>query len=418
MIKEEDNQLTPKINKNSINSYSSNGNIILKENQYLIKLIQFYKKHIEISKEKLVNFFKEDKAKIKEVIINDLKKVNKEVKDFNNNCKNEIEKLNIKNQYLNQNLLAKIKNIKEENEKIKEDNFLLLNQNSLKDSIIKLLKKEKEKLIEFDFFQEFERTNLDYNINSSISLMEKELKTNYKNLIKTEKKYNNISYQIDSLNKEKEHLIKKKQQFSKINYEQLKTKKRKMKNNINVYCNNIMINKSKSKYKKIKIKEKQKQENQLLNNIFFGDFEEDSLNENYDIILEYNLTETNEDKVNNFYDNNYTLKRYSKINKLISVPKLNLKQIEFNTWKKITKIIPKRYYSINYLKDINEEIKDTKKDIKRIIKKNEKLKDIVFNFEAFYFKFINKINIENSLEIDENNSKYKMKNLHYLVSEK
>ena len=418
MIKEEDNQLTPKINKNSINSYSSNGNIILKENQYLIKLIQFYKKHIEISKEKLVNFFKEDKAKIKEVIINDLKKVNKEVKDFNNNCKNEIEKLNIKNQYLNQNLLAKIKNIKEENEKIKEDNFLLLNQNSLKDSIIKLLKKEKEKLIEFDFFQEFERTNLDYNINSSISLMEKELKTNYKNLIKTEKKYNNISYQIDSLNKEKEHLIKKKQQFSKINYEQLKTKKRKMKNNINVYCNNIMINKSKSKYKIIKIKEKQKQENQLLNNIFFGDFEEDSLNENDDIILEYNLTETNEDKVNNFYDNNYTLKRYSKINKLISVPKLNLKQIEFNTWKKITKIIPKRYYSINYLKDINEEIKDTKKDIKRIIKKNEKLKDIVFNFEAFYFKFINKINIENSLEIDENNSKFKMKNLHYLVSEK
>ena len=418
MIKEEDNQLTPKINKNSINSYSSNGNIILKENQYLIKLIQFYKKHIEISKEKLVNCFKEDKAKIKEVIINDLKKVNKEVKDFNNNCKNEIEKLNIKNQYLNQNLLAKIKNIKEENEKIKEDNFLLLNQNSLKDSIIKLLKKEKEKLIEFDFFQEFERTNLDYNINSSISLMEKELKTNYKNLIKTEKKYNNISYQIDSLNKEKEHLIKKKQQFSKINYEQMKTKKRKMKNNINVYCNNIMINKSKSKYKKIKIKEKQKQENQLLNNIFFGDFEEDSLNENDDIILEYNLTETNEDKVNNFYDNNYTLKRYSKINKLISVPKLNLKQIEFNTWKKITKIIPKRYYSINYLKDINEEIKDTKKDIQRIIKKNEKLKDIVFNFEAFYFKFINKINIENSLEIDENNSKFKMKNLHYLVSEK
>ncbi len=418
MIKEEDNQLTPKINKNPINSYSSNGNIILKENQYLIKLIQFYKKHIEISKEKLVNFFKEDKAKIKEVIINDLKKVNKEVKDFNNNCKNEIEKLNIKNQYLNQNLLAKIKNIKEENEKIKEDNFLLLNQNSLKDSIIKLLKKEKEKLIEFDFFQEFERTNLDYNINSSISLMEKELKTNYKNLIKTEKKYNNISYQIDSLNKEKEHLIKKKQQFSKINYEQMKTKKRKMKNNINVYCNNIMINKSKSKYKKIKIKEKQKQENQLLNNIFFGDFEEDSLNENDDIILEYNLTETNEDKVNNFYDNNYTLKRYSKINKLISVPKLNLKQIEFNTWKKITKIIPKRYYSINYLKDINEEIKDTKKDIQRIIKKNEKLKNIIFNFEAFYFKIIDKINIENSLEIDENNSKYKMKNLHYLVSEK
>ena len=198
----------------------------------------------------------------------------------------------------------------------------------------------------------------------------------------------------------------------------MKTKKRKMKNNINVYCNNIMINKSKSKYKTIKIKEKQKQENQLLNNIFFGDFEEDSLNENDDIILEYNLTETNEDKVNNFYDNNYTLKRYSKINKLISVPKLNLKQIEFNTWKKITKIIPKRYYSINYLKDINEEIKDTKKDIKRIIKKNEKLKDIVFNFEAFYFKFINKINIENSLEIDENNSKFKMKNLHYLVSEK
>ena len=106
------------------------------------------------------------------------------------------------------------------------------------------------------------------------------------------------------------------------------------------------------------------------------------------------------------------------MNKLIPVPKLNLKQIEFNTWKEIPKIVPKRYYSVNYLKDINEEIKDIKLDIKEIIKKNEKLKDIIFNFEAFYFKIINKINIENSLEIDENNSKFKMKNLHYLISEK
>ena len=246
--------------------------------------------------------------------------------------------------------------------------------------------------------------------------MEKELQKNHKILIKKEKKYNNISFYIDSLNKEKEQLIKKKKQFSTIYYE--KPKKRKIKSNLNIYYNKIIINQSKSKCKLVKIKEKEKKDNEFLNNIFFGDFEEDSLNENDDIILEYNLTETNENKLNDKYDNYYTLRNYSKINKLIPVPKLNLKQIEFNTWKEIPKIIPKRYYSVNYLKDINEEIKDIKIDIKEIIKKNEKLKDIIFNFEAFYFKIINKINIENSLEIDENNSKFKMKNLHYLISEK
>ena len=410
MIKEEDNELTTKININSIYSYGSNEKIILKQNEYLNQLIKFYKKQIEINKEKLVYYFKQDKDKIKEIFINDLKEINKKVKEINNKCKKEIEKLNIKNKNLNQNLLSNIKKLKKENEKLKEDNFLLLNQNNFKDSIIKLLNLEKGKLMELGFFQEFERTNLDYNINSNISLMEKELKNKQENLIKKEKKYNNTSIKVDSLKKEKVDLIKKIKNI--INNEKLNKKKRKIKSGLNLYYNNIILKKTKSKGKLEKIKGKEKKENEFLNDIFFGDFEEDSLNENDDIILEYNLTETNEDNVNDVYDNYYTLRSYIKTNNKITVPKLNLKQIEFNTWKKIPKIIPKRYYSINYLKDINQEIKDIKQDIKEIIKKNEKLKDIIFNFESFYFEMINKINIENSLEIDENNSKFKTKNIH------
>ena len=209
MIKEEDNELTTKININSIYSYGSNEKIILKQNEYLNQLIKFYKKQIEINKEKLVYYFKQDKDKIKEIFINDLKEINKKVKEINNKCKKEIEKLNIKNKYLNQNLLSNIKKLKKENEKLKEDNFLLLNQNNFKDSIIKLLNLEKGKLMELGFFQEFERTNLDYNINSNISLMEKELKNKQENLIKKEKKYNNTSIKVDSLKKEKVDLIKK-----------------------------------------------------------------------------------------------------------------------------------------------------------------------------------------------------------------
>ena len=197
MIKEEDNELTTKININSIYSYGSNEKIILKQNEYLNQLIKFYKKQIEINKEKLVYYFKQDKDKIKEIFINDLKEINKKIKEINNKCKKEIEKLNIKNKYLNQNLLSNIKKLKKENEKLKEDNFLLLNQNNFKDSIIKLLNLEKGKLMELGFFQEFERTNLDYNINSNISLMEKELKNKQENLIKKEKKYNNISIKVD-----------------------------------------------------------------------------------------------------------------------------------------------------------------------------------------------------------------------------
>ena len=410
MIKEEDNELTTKININSIYSYGSNEKIILKQNEYLNQLIKFYKKQIEINKEKLVYYFKQDKDKIKEIFINDLKEINKKIKEINNKCKKEIEKLNIKNKYLNQNLLSNIKKLKKENEKLKEDNFLLLNQNNFKDSIIKLLNLEKGKLMELGFFQEFERTNLDYNINSNISLMEKELKNKQENLIKKEKKYNNTSIKVDSLKKEKVDLIKKIKNI--INNEKFNKKKRKIKSGLNLYYNNIILKKTKSKGKLEKIKGKEKKENEFLNDIFFGDFEEDSLNENDDIILEYNLTETNEDNVNDVYDNYYTLRSYIKTNNKITVPKLNLKQIEFNTWKKIPKVIPKRYYSINYLKDINQEIKDIKQDIKEIIKKNEKLKDIIFNFESFYFEMINKINIENSLEIDENNSKFKTKNIH------
>ena len=378
MIKEEDNELTKKININSIYSYGSNEKIILKQNEYLNQLIKFYKKQIEINKEKLVYYFKQDKDKIKEIFINDLKEINKKIKEINNKCKKEIEKLNIKNKYLNQNLLSNIKKLKKENEKLKEDNFLLLNQNNFKDSIIKLLNLEKGKLMELGFFQEFERTNLDYNINSNISLMEKELKNKQENLIKKEKKYNNISIKVDSLKKEKEDLRKKIKNI--INNEKFNKKKRKIKSGLNLYYNNIILKKTKSKGKLEKIKGKEKKENEFLNDIFFGDFEEDSLNENDDIILEYNLTETNEDNVNDVYDNYYTLRSYIKTNNKITVPKLNLKQIEFNTWKKIPKVIPKRYYSINYLKDINQEIKDIKQDIKEIIKKNEKLKDIIFNF--------------------------------------
>ena len=66
MIKEEDNELTTKININSIYSYGSNEKIILKQNEYLNQLIKFYKKQIEINKEKLVYYFKQDKDKIKE----------------------------------------------------------------------------------------------------------------------------------------------------------------------------------------------------------------------------------------------------------------------------------------------------------------------------------------------------------------
>jgi hypothetical protein len=102
MIKQEVNQLTTKINKNSFNAYNSSANVIIKENQSLNQQIKFYEKQIEISKENLVNYFKEDNAKIKEILINDLINLNKEVKDINNNYKNKFEKLNINNEFLNQ----------------------------------------------------------------------------------------------------------------------------------------------------------------------------------------------------------------------------------------------------------------------------------------------------------------------------
>jgi hypothetical protein len=139
----DDNTILRKIEKNSINYYGSDATNLIKENSLLRKLIDFYQNHIEISKNKIINYFQTDNKFLKEILMYDINQFNKELQDFNIKIKNENLKLQNKINEFNKNIISNIQKINEENDKLKEDNFILLNENKSRDSIIKILTKEK-----------------------------------------------------------------------------------------------------------------------------------------------------------------------------------------------------------------------------------------------------------------------------------
>ena len=144
MNKIEDDILRRNIEKNSINIYASEATNLIKENLILRQLIDFYENHNEMNKSKILNYFDFEKNFLKEILMYDLKEFNNHLEEFNNNNKELNSKLNIKLEDLKEKLTSNISILNEEKEKLKEDVFILFNENQQKDSIIKILKKEKK----------------------------------------------------------------------------------------------------------------------------------------------------------------------------------------------------------------------------------------------------------------------------------
>ena len=383
-----DNENLRNIEINSIHLYGNNSTNLIKENSILRQFISFYKDNIEFSKIKFMNYFQTDKNLLKEILIFDLKKYNNKLLELNKESKNEKNKLEIKIKKLDEKLLSNINKLNEEKEKLKEDNFILLNENKQKDSIINILNKEKVHFIGLEFLQELKRTNFEIDNISSLKILKNELKKTQKNLSSKTKKHN------DQLKKGNE-LLNTKNDLK----DQIKTNRKNRKSKfspVNRCKSNNIFTKS-SNYQLVK----KKNNNDIFvnNNVIFADFEDDLYDDMDDIDFINLNTDVNnininfEDKIIFSEENNLKTERNEKnINTLI--PKLNLKQIEYNNNNNdnnFNNCYHKRKYKsmINFeIKDnIDVKIEDLKKEISKMKQKKERLKEIIKNFKEYYDDF-------------------------------
>ena len=412
MNKIEDDILRRNIEKNSINIYASEATNLIKENLILRQLIDFYENHNEMNKSKILNYFDFEKNFLKEILMYDLKEFNNHLEEFNNKNKELNSKLNIKLEDLKEKLTSNISILNEEKEKLKEDVFILFNENQQKDSIIKILKKEKKNLIYPQFFQEEIKTNFDYEVNKITNFLEKELKYSQDTLISKSKHHNSQKKRVNSLDKLKKNLL------TMINK---RTITKNSSPNLKVKASNLIV-----KNPIYKVSKNSDEDDDFLfdNNIFFGDFEEEDSQEKNDTEVENTKSYINDMEIN-FEDkvikSELNLISHNRIKSLTSIPKLNLKQIEFNK----SKITKKNFHHkkgnscVDFgVNDINQQIKELKEKIKEIKKKNKRIKNIINKFEEFYLKMKNKMKyIENTLTIDIEDIKSELKELDFLISQ-
>ena len=400
----DDNTILRKIEKNSINYYGSDATNLIKENSLLRKLIDFYQNHIEISKNKIINYFQTDNKFLKEILMYDINQFNKELQDFNIKIKNENLKLQNKINEFNKNIISNIQKINEENDKLKEDNFILLNENKSRDSIIKILTKEKLNFIGLELIQEIKRTTFNYDQQKIITFLGNELRYYQDKLTLKAKRHNHQIKRVHSLDKTKSNLINSINSIIDI---------KKSSPDLKVKKNEIEI-----KNPIYKLSKKIDNEDDILydNNIFFADFEEDSIDELSELGLEnintdINLNDNFENKIT-ISENNSPNPNHNRIKSLFLVPKLNLKQIEFNKSKITQKNFHRKINSVSYFgedKNIDNKIEDIKFQIKEIKEKNKQLKNVINKFEEFYIKIQNKIKVEEIANDKKNNPLLQLK---------
>ena len=400
----DDNSLIRKIEKSSINYYAIDATNLIKENSLLRNLIDFYQNHIDISKNKIKNYFQTDNKFLKEMIMYDINEFNKDLQDFNSQFNNENLKLQNKINEFNKNIISNIQKINEENDKLKEDNFILLNENKSRDSIIKILTKEKLNFIGLELIQEIKRTTFNYDQQKIITFLGNELRYYQDKLTLKAKRHNHQIKRVHSLDKTKSNLINSINSIIDI---------KKSSPDLKVKKNEIEI-----KNPIYKLSKKIDNEDDILydNNIFFADFEEDSIDELSELGLEnintdINLNDNFENKIT-ISENNSPNPNHNRIKSLFLVPKLNLKQIEFNKSKITQKNFHRKINSVSYFgedKNIDNKIEDIKFQIKEIKEKNKQLKNVITKFEEFYIKIQNKIKVEEIANDKKNNPLLQLK---------
>ena len=385
----EDEILQKKKEKSDIYSYGCEASNLIKNIIIIQHSIDFYLNEIKLSKSNFENYLQiSDKKLLKDLIIKDIKNKNFDITKFNNIYKIDIQNNEIKNEKLKSQLLENTISLIEEKDKKKEDNFILFNEILCKDKILKILKNEKNNLSNKELFREEYRTIFDGKNDLVTCLLEKELKLIPDKFIVYSKYHNSYSNKNLFLDKIKNNLI----------------------NTINDYSSihtapNIKYNKGDllNNYYLIIRKEYYKKKN-WLDDIFFEEFEDFDDDEN-------DLINLNTENIQNKFEHKYSITTLQnrKVGKSMNfIPKLNLKQIEYNK----IKICIMHNKTQNYQENkkgfqkqnsIQDKIEQMKIKIIEIIEKNKQLKKLIKKFEKFYHKINKKISkMEEQIIYDDN----------------
>ena len=361
--------------------FANESNEIVITNSMLKEQIFQHETYIKIIKrifELIDNKKPKNKNTMKELLQNTISQELKSFINQNSKLKNEISNLQIihnrKLEDKNDSISGLISNL----DKLKEDNFILDNSIKEKQSHITILK-DQIKLIKNNNIQKFEK-HLMYGRKFN-EFHEKELSKYQTELAKISKEHNQEILRSNKLNKEYKNLK------NELNHVRLNTEK--------------IIPKFNLKFED-KIEEEENEED-LNRSLIFNDFENDddlsfSLNFSQDeTYINYsldfndnnlNISQSN-DIVNNINDIDFPYYKKPE-RKFISdfkepkfgiIPKLNLKQIEFNK----IRVVTDNFDELSDDDKTNQIIK-IKKNIEREKKKREKLKLVIANFKAYYKK--------------------------------
>ena len=370
--------------KSDIYNYGCEASNLIKINSIIKQTCEFYKNKILENKLKFEKYFiTNDKILLKEILISDIMKLNSELKDINNKYKIENKNNEIKNEELKNILKNNIFKYNEEKEKIKEDNFILSNENKYKEQISKILQNEKHNSYALEYFQEELRTNFNSDNEIILAILKKDLLDFQQKLLIHTRYHNNYSNKVISLDKVRNNLKNEINDYS-VSIKSLPN------NNIlksrDLLNNYFKLNKKKSKDKKILTEE----------DYYFSEFENSNDNNSEQSIS------LNTENINLGFEKKILIPKYviktdnNKVKErtLNFIPKLNLKQIEYNKTKiHISHENIKKKKQIKFVtrKNLQTQIDEMKKNIKEIFQKNKKLKKLIKNFEKFYNKTNKKI---------------------------
>ena len=378
-----------KINKKLIENFANEVNTEMKHNRYLSDLITTQQKELSRNRNQLEKYSSNtnSQARFKEIVsdlnlnINELKKTNNNIKIITNNLK---EKRNLLIETFHKNYDEKIQEIS----KLKESNFLYENAIKEKESILSKLNFELKNLKQFPYFKENLREK---HINNFYSIEDEyfEQLEYYQDYLlrklrafnKTHNKIKKLENEIKKIKTTGKFTIEKKIPI--INKNGIKRK------------NSFDYNKNKNNFEKIKSKHRHTQ------SVFKRLDTEDLLNSDDESDDEINFI----DVVNN----------KNKIdNKKINVPKIDLKQIEFNKKKfkqdKEKSLSRKKDFSDS--SEIKSQIKIIKKKIKNLKKKIDVQYQKIIKYEQKISEFENVIkDIQNDSYLSNfNNNNIKSEN--------
>ena len=376
---------------NDLFSHANESNDLLITNSMLKEQILQYQNYIKLLKEFFPFFINNDnKETIKEKIIERMKNNIEKYKDINIELKTQNAKLN----------LTYCKKINEKNEyllplnrildKEKEDNFILKNSIKSKDTFLTIIRKDIKK------FRELYCTGVDEEVRERFLIYNKKVYHEHKKEL--EKLQGLLNTYSKELNKEK---------IKNENYDIELKKLRKI-----LKSNTISKRLFTERYSFYNNEDDFNIEDEIDDSLIFKEFEEEidfsdtiSFSEeesyiNYDLDINLNIKNPNLSQIKDNVNLNKLKFPLIKERLFTSdhkdiVPKLNLKQIEFNKIRVITEDNSDTYDD-EIKNSIKYKIMKMKKKIKKQIEKQNQYKKIISNFKQHYIKMnlkIKKLNL-------------------------